>query len=545
MSAPNTPGSVFSYNGLYIGPSSGKSVTGVDVMQYSAVAEYDETQSNIQWKKYTLRVRGLVQGDPGAIERQLMVPRAPLYFQLAGGSNSPYSQADLPAGDDRTGPIPGDINMTPMVGSNLVLVDFSISWFLQNACTNGESDVLAFNYSYITSMDEQFLSTISIEGSFKMRFAGGANNPDLYRQLAFFPLINGFRRQRVSFAVNPNGLDMNFGIVDTEMPSATLPKPIVEGGASFAVSMDQYVWYNTFQGRGKTHNFATKLEVFSQLVAMAKSRMDFSTEIIISGSITENLYDNECGLNITTMVTSLTGGENGFYPKSTKLFLDVPSSGEQEYVGPYGTAMVAAAKILWYDPCLGPQQNNAATGAQSYSAPTLTITTQNPSNQSPSGGGQSSLNQNAANPYLAYSDTYEWEMVSNAVILPAAAQGGGVSVYQIGDPYIITRRRGHAAMAKKQPTFPSARLTKNSKSIILRNKLTTLAPELAPDHSTIEFGIMWDIAAVTTLSPSQLTQGAPYESPSTQVQIQSPTNPMINSTPKPYAMPADSTVGGS
>lgn len=528
-------GSYFLYNGVYIGsPNTGPSPTGLDIVAFNNSAVYDPSGTNLMLTKTLLTVRGLVTGDPALIRNSLMVPRGALKFVFGAG---PFSEADIPSGDNSYGPLPQECDIVMLGGTGpLCLVTFTISYQMFTACSQSSS-VLQFNYSRIFSMDEHFLTTLTTSGSFTTK---PTTNPDSLRGLAWFPIPTGFRRKAPQFTISPDGLTLAFVITDEEMPAANLPNPIVSASAHFATSMDNYKWYNSFSASAKTHKLATKLQVFSQLLAMANSRMNFNQEIIVGGVVGEDLYGQECSLSLTTMVIALTSGPNGIYPASTKLFTGVPTSNNQVALGPYGSALLQAATTLWYSPCIGNYAPPVA-GSSGINISGAIVTVGTASN-TPSGGGPST-GQNPKSPYLAYKDTYEWAVDTGVVIVPSAMLGGGQSVYQAHDPYVVVTHKGHAAMAKKQPTFPTARL--ESGSYMTRRVQTILSPELAPDNSTVEFGIMWDYELVIPMKGAAASgSGGAFEDASYGT-IAAPTNPMILAKTTPYAQPPNSGIVAS
>ena len=526
--------SFFQYNSIYIGnPQTGVSPNALDILAYNNTAVYDPSGTNLMLTKTTLTVRGLVSGDPSVIRNALMVPRAALNFEFGSG---PYTQAKLLTGDDSFGPLPQECDIVMLGGSGpLCLVTFSISFEVYTGCTTS-SAVLQFNYARTFSMDEFFLSTITTSGSFTTK---PTTNPDSLRGLAWFPIPGGFRRKSPQFMISPDGLTLHFSIVDEEMPGANLPHPIVRGSAHFATSMDNYKWYNSFHATGRTHKLATKLDVFVQLLAQAKSRMDFKTEFIVAGLIGEDLYNQECSLSLTTLVTAYTSGPNGIYPSTTKLFTGVPTSATQEALGPYGSALVAAATTLWYNPCTGTTAASAVASSPGVNVSGPIVTVGTVSSASPGGSG-GATGQNPNNPYLAYKDEYSWEVETGIVVVPAAMLGGGQSIFQAHDPYIVIKHSGHAAMAKQQPIFPTARL--ESGSYMRKRDQVILSPEYAPDNTTIEYGIMWDyelVVPMTGTAPS--ANGGNFEDAAYGT-IAAPANPMIQTKPTPYAQPPNSNV---
>ena len=525
--------SFFQYNKIFIGnPQTGIDPNSVDILAYNNTAVYDPSGTNLMLTKTTLTVRGLVSGqDPALIRNALMVPRGALSFEFGTG---PYTQDNLPNGDDSYGPLPQECDIV-ILGGGLFLVTFSISWQKYTGCTTG-STVLQFNYARTFSMDEFFLSTITTSGSFTTK---PTTNPDSLRGLAWFPIPAGFRRKSPQFMITPDGLTLHFSIVDEEMPGANLPHPIVRGSAHFATSMDNYKWYNSFHATGRTHKLATKLDVFAQLLKQAKSRMNFKNEIIVAGIIGEDLYNQECSLSLTTLVTAYTSGPNGIYPATTLLFTGVPTSATQEALGPYGSALVAAATTLWYNPCTGTTAGSVVASSPGTNGAGPIVTVGIVSSATPGGSG-GSTGQNPNNPYLAYKDEYSWEVETGIVVVPAALLGGGQSIYQAHDPYVTIKHSGHAAMAKKQPPFPSARI--ESSSYMTKRDQIILSPELAPDNSTIEYGIMWDYELVVPMTGTASSAAGGNYDDAAYGTIAAPINPMIATKPPAYAQPANSGV---
>jgi hypothetical protein len=488
-----------SYNGV--------TIYNPNIQLLAAESVYDDADISVMYTKSTYRITGVVQAgssDLGtnmvAYRVALLQPRKAMVATI-GGTDVTY--LTIPNGDDVGGPKPRKADITEIIGSTFSMVNWEVE-IGQQECTETPSDIISHNYNVEHSLDARFYTTRTIRGTVRVRqtaninsLEGYGNNPDALRGLFAPALPDGFKRDSQSFAIAGDGLSMNYVIVDKEL-YRTAPSSAVEASATFTQQMSNYIWYSHFSMELKGHKNQDQLSMLNDIITVCNSRINLADPnlFIQQASIDEVLYDNIVRFQISVMssVPATAPGQagDGTLPAGTTIFTGIPLSdtNQNQVLGPYGTSLLQAAKMAFYDPST-PQGNLSFVQESAASDSVGTIDGSSPAESSEqSAQGSSSLAEGQlANPYTHFEETIEYAQALGTVVLPSTYAQSSGRVYQMHNPYMVLKQYGSASRVGK-PVQVSDPQTTNVGFLRVRN-VKPSTPILMPDKKTYQFSASW------------------------------------------------------
>ncbi len=91
---------------------------------------------------------------------------------------------------------------------------------------NGEFPVTSNRWSCIDDLDDRFATTRTWQGLLRISTTtGGSVTPHAFRFVAVPPLSSGWKREKMQFVSDPDGLSLNYVITDREMVGPAAPFP--------------------------------------------------------------------------------------------------------------------------------------------------------------------------------------------------------------------------------------------------------------------------------------------------------------------------------
>jgi len=227
------------------------------IREFRQEVVYDASRTDSLFSRYTITVEGLITdysagahvGDRYGSRRRtndwlrtvriaLSEPRRPLRIEqvewLQGDERaetilwcdpSDYSPSN-PSRDLSNGPKPTDLQVKAFLGTQAIRVVWTVQCdLLQPPLNGGElrfldgyhepQPVLDNRWSVAEEFDENLFCTRTISGSLRMSVAAAKTGFD-YRWLATPGLEAGFKRQRMRYAVQPDGLEVQYEIQDRQ-----------------------------------------------------------------------------------------------------------------------------------------------------------------------------------------------------------------------------------------------------------------------------------------------------------------------------------------
>lgn len=239
--------------------------------QWDEDFEYDPSGTDLIAHDYKLRFEGILHaqqlpdGDPthargwvgpvtgsfgshaaevyAKIRRLLGQPRKTLLVEMDGKRVlwccSAQDHPNNAEHDVDNGPKPRNLAITHIAGNSVFRVSFSIEckkiecWGGATYANARAGLVISNRWSVTEEMDETFFTTRSIRG--KIRIAHSDVSPMVYKHLTVPLLEDGFRRERVEFAVSEDGLTADYNVSDKQVHTAA-PWPSVKIDATHTES---------------------------------------------------------------------------------------------------------------------------------------------------------------------------------------------------------------------------------------------------------------------------------------------------------------------
>lgn len=311
--------------------------------RFEQVAEYDASGTDLVCFRFSITVVGYLHaqntnfgsigpnsgavsggGYHSAYRSLLMEPRGDLRYTI--GADIAGAGHDVlivgPPGrvvgqhDAKNGPKPVSCNITQIVGSNVLEVEYSIdTWIVEcrdgtavapaDDAPNNTAGVLSNRWSCVDTIDQNMRTKRTLSGV--LRVASSRVNPNDFRNWVVPRLQMGFRRDSMNFKVTPDGLHLEYTISDVEVTHSPPPP---------ATSWSYTVTEESSQARtGQASLNLTlhcprdvdKSKLVLIAVAIIKSRLyggDFTKEHVLlkSLAIADNYGDNVNSITVNARV---------------------------------------------------------------------------------------------------------------------------------------------------------------------------------------------------------------------------------------------------
>lgn len=249
-------GTIATYNNV--------SLYGCHTRRFSQQPVYDQSGTDLLYHNFLLRVVGYVHGiapanygyigvSPPAgntgtfegdapdmlsrIRYRLSEPRRSFVLTMGGttvlechGFEDSNQVRQLTNRDLNNGPKPRFLDVTHIAGANVFRIEFEIE-LAKLGCGDGEevsnngSGVLSNRWSCSDELDRQFMTTRTYQG--RLRTVSALISPNSFRDFVLPVLQKGFRRERMTFTVSADNLEMDYTVVDREV-HLSAPFPATE-----------------------------------------------------------------------------------------------------------------------------------------------------------------------------------------------------------------------------------------------------------------------------------------------------------------------------
>ena len=495
--------SVFTYNT--------ETIWDPEITSVATEAIYDDgNQTNVR-NKTVITVNGTVQvgqtaGDfdtrVSGLRKTFMEPRRALQVKL--DDSAPVPLFDITPPDDYGGPKPLTIDFTEIVGQTFCMVNFKIEVNLKECDNETPGNIASNRYSISTDIDEQFLSTRRINGTMVLRESANENNPDALRRLVTPNIPAGFKRTSMTFLVTTDGMTLEYELVDTEQ-YRTAPTPATSATGSFSVAMGEgYKWFNSFSITLEGPKNVLKKDLFKAAIKIARTRLklDQQSEILKTVNLSEELYENRITLQMMTMLGDTVNRGDFTQPGSTKIFDKIPFDESNNAVdkGPYGTALLQAAKQKFFDACMSGSGDNedvlptSETQSDSQSGGNaLPLNTQIQTGTVTSSKASIVSQAQATKPYLHYEETTEVHQRNGIVALPNSKKSQGADAWQVHDPMVIVIQKGSAVRQAADPVVPAPLIPglNTREGIVINRTISPVTSRIMPNKRDRAHSVAW------------------------------------------------------
>lgn len=481
---------IITYNGL--------TLTNVNLTQVSSETIYDEAGRGRVVNQTIIRATGTLNfDDPSALNfvlsieehrQKLLQPRANLLVQI--GDTKLF---DIKAPDSMDGPKPRKVEITEITGIRFAVVNFEIEINQAECPSAGQASVAVSNsFSVTHTLDERFMVTRTISGRLTIRTDSTVTIDALRGQIV--PKVpTGFKRISMRFVASATSNELLYEIVDQEQYFVG-PKGSVRASGTYThklVKLSHFI--NTLQIELEGPKTEPKAKMLSLIKTIMLSRINFIKEQVLSMTLQESLYDNIIRLDISTRAFDLADDVIKI-PKVSTMFRALPGSesNESTNLGPYGSALIAAAKQLFFDACVGGSLVAGSLSGQSAEDTGFKISTKvvprSALPKGPTSNDHQSKDQ-AKNPYLHFEESFRCEVDNALIQLPSSLPGAGVRVYQVHEPLSRMIQQGLAVRLNKPVDIPPPK--HGTDTFVGRTAIEPHAPELNADFGTFEHAVSW------------------------------------------------------
>lgn len=319
----------YMYNGVYVQMA--------QTLAFEVEPEYDPTNTDQLWTKYTIRVRGFVVQTasqfPGfnitkqsavtlaLVKNMLEAPRRRMAYVI--GDTTLVSVTDNIFGlalDDKLGPHPLPARVTE-VNTGTFLVECGCTVRLVECATTcppgtARNPVISLRWGQTESFDENWYSRLKTKGRLIVR-ASLLQNADNFRPLVTPPLLPDYRRVSSSYTMSPDGLELEFEFDDKEEDRLP-PFPATKAQGSYTVNVDRpgMIRHGTVQITLEGQKGADRKQLMNRAIAMAYSKLNAdgfarfnkagkASPPIWQGQFDEDLFQPKVRVSITAMMTPL------------------------------------------------------------------------------------------------------------------------------------------------------------------------------------------------------------------------------------------------
>lgn len=330
--------------------------------QFREEAVYDPSGAALEYHKFTIRVEGILHRivDPitgidilpgdwtdltyleegqRLARQRLMQPKKLFWMSLLDGDPPPtfliYALAPwypsnpvqvpdklawrvgLAPIDVNNGPKPRSCNIEVINGLSAMRVSFEIEVCIKecpsdSAPSAGSDGIISNRWAVSDSLDENWLTTRTITG--RLRVAQNAANVNMFRSWVIPPIQSWFKRVSIQATASPDGLSLDYTIIDREVYAAA-PYPAMTWAATdtavtqFGSTMERNV---TVMVQG--HRATRRLELLAALTRIIyqqiRYRQNRNKLILKQAHLTAYLHENKLEMSQTYIVSPKDAGGN-------------------------------------------------------------------------------------------------------------------------------------------------------------------------------------------------------------------------------------------
>lgn len=356
-------------------------ISNVLTKKFEQEAIYDDSGTDLLYHKFTVRVVGYVHNaildtvekaasvdvqprrdnrptlDYGRIRADLLEPRRNLLMTVGGdtllyvAAAGVQPQAGLEAWmDANNGPKPRQCEVTEIVGTNLLKIEYTIEACVLECNRNSNAfGVLSNRFSIADDIDEDWYTTRTYRG--KLRFRDANYNPHAFRPWVIPPLQRGFKRTKIEVASSVDGLSLEYVVTDKEIYAACpFPGTTWEGTHTVTTGEHAVTTISELVISMTGPRTVPKRDLIATCALIAFKKLDLTVELrntymLLGASFVDYLHDNR--VEMRARIQHTPGKDQSMQPL-LHLSLAMKKIGEPLHLaqGP--------AQLVDYDPELSP-----------------------------------------------------------------------------------------------------------------------------------------------------------------------------------------------
>lgn len=338
---------------------------------FEVKTERDPSNTDVLWRRYTVRVRGFLATGPDAfpglsdpldsaatlnqVKVALTTPRCPFSFTV--GSNVlvqvPSSIAKSTI-DARLGPDP-EACVVREITSGVFLVEHGVVCRIVDCppgCEDVEDPVVSLRWTQSESFDVNWNSTLETQGLLIVR-SDLLESADSFRELATPPVLPNYQRETSRYTLSPDGLQLQFHFRDVEVDRLP-PYPATSAEGRFTINMNQGGVRTgqvdlTLRGINGTNRGLLLIVALRMAFAKLDAEGFMSVPQVVWGTMSEDLFVPSVSVSIQGML-SMAGYDSRGDPRARYL----PGT-----TIPAPSLMYSVDQLLGYDDAKTPQDGIA------------------------------------------------------------------------------------------------------------------------------------------------------------------------------------------
>lgn len=537
------------YNGI--------SLSNVSTKRFEESVVYDDTGTDVSHHRFIVRVVGYcfqhtsgvtptmgvgtnslartaVQSE-NALRSMLMEPRRDFIMNVNGqpilSATANNGKIAPPWGDVNNGPKPAFCNVTLIAGAKLIRVEWEVEICLVE-CDNNQNNtgVLYNRWSMQDTFDEDFYTTRTLNG--RMRVLPGLG-PHNFRNFVIPALQAGFQRNSISLTATPDGLTLEYTVIDVEKYAAP-PFPATSWECTHSISTADGVGVVVeLNIRLTGSKNVPKRDLLQAAAMVCYSRCDFGNKArVVEGiSAIDHVHTNTVEMRMA--IRHLPEKSLALYSKDLKFCEVLKPEESQDYKREewpvpkhFGTATPAGLLVAYLQsPCngkhgvpdYGPPQDTEkkpkrGTDVKTYEAPKI---------DTPAVGDGVYNPRGLSNIYTHYKIDNDYLTNELKVGLPVAAASNdqnsdSMAFVTLARPCTTRVIRVEAERYGAWPDVPAATKSVNMgdgvTATLLRSTLTPKAPELSPDgtdrlystDATFVYGLNKPVTSLSRITAGRL-----------------------------------------
>lgn len=242
--------------------------------------------------------------------RLLMEPRKPFVMRVGGfvllecvprltETSGDETTLEVAYGDVNNGPKPRQCNITSIINTNLLPIEFEIEICIVDcASPQNYTGVLNNRWAMSDQIDGDWYTTRTITG--RLRVADVNINPQAVRALFVPPLQHGFKRDSIETTTSMDGLTVDYKVVDKEMFAAAPEEGTTWEGTHSLTTGDGSQTHGEVNVWIEGPKDADKRKLIQVLAAICQQKLDLLDlgNFITQAAIVDYLHRNRVEMRI-------------------------------------------------------------------------------------------------------------------------------------------------------------------------------------------------------------------------------------------------------
>lgn len=266
---------------------------------------------------------------------------------------------DVTYNDVNNGPKPKFLNVTRIVGTELLPVEFELE-ICKVDCSNPTNQIGVLNnrWSMRDVIDQNWYTTRTITG--RLRVADPNLNPQSFRGLVFPPLQAGFKRENIETTTSPDGLNLDYSVTDREVFAACPDPGTTWEGTHTLTSGDGSMTHGEITISMEGPKDADKRTMIAACALICRQKLDLldASNTLEQASIIDHMHTNKVEMRCLVLQNSAKDDDRvrllnlpaGNFAKVIEL--DDYNKDRSRVPKPYGTATVTGLFVSYLQtPC--------------------------------------------------------------------------------------------------------------------------------------------------------------------------------------------------